>query len=104
VPTMKKNKLQQTNSHPPQIKIINDLEALQHAETEGNTEQERKDPALPPIFITGATNMQRLTVKIEHVVNRLNYTLKIVNDTIKIITNKYNSTHNNLGNKIRTEW
>jgi hypothetical protein len=33
--------------------------------------------------------MQRLTATIEHVVNRLDYTLKIIhNDTIKIITNK----------------
>jgi hypothetical protein len=33
--------------------------------------------------------MQRLTATIEQVVNRLNYSLKIINnDTIKIITNK----------------
>jgi hypothetical protein len=39
--------------------------------------------------------MQRLTATIEQVVNRLNYTLKIINnDTIKIMTNKleYNKT------------
>jgi hypothetical protein len=33
--------------------------------------------------------MQRLTATIEQIANRLNYTLKIINnDTIKIITNK----------------
>jgi hypothetical protein len=88
VPTMKKNKLQETNSHPPQLTINNKFEALQHAETEGNTKHERKDPAPPPIFVPGITNMQRLTATIEQVVKRVNYTLKIINnDTIKIITN-----------------
>jgi hypothetical protein len=57
-------------------------------ETEGNTKHKRKDPAPPPIFVPGITNMQRLTATIEQVVNRSNYTLKIINDTIKIITNK----------------
>jgi hypothetical protein len=89
VPTMKKNKLQETNNNPPQITITNKFEALRHAETEGDTKHERKDPAPPPIFVPGITNMQRLTVTIEQVVNRLNYTLKIIkNNTIKIITNK----------------
>jgi predicted transcriptional regulator len=64
--------------------------------------------------------MQRLAAKIEQVVNRLNYTFKIINnDTIKIILNKleYHKAiidiikekkvkfHNtNLGNNMRTEW
>jgi hypothetical protein len=100
--------------------ITNKFEALRHAETESNTKQERKDPTPPPIFVSGITNMQRLTATIEQVLNRLNYTLKIINnDTIKIITNKleyhktlmdilkrkkFNSTHANLGNNVRTEW
>jgi hypothetical protein len=37
VPTMKKNKLQETNDHPPQITITNKFEALRHAETEAST-------------------------------------------------------------------
>jgi hypothetical protein len=74
VPTMKNNKLQGTNNHPPQITITNKFEALRHAETEGDTKHERKDPAPPPIFVPGITNMQRLTAIIEQVVNRLNYT------------------------------
>jgi hypothetical protein len=61
VPTMKKNKLQGTNNHPPQIRLTDKFEALRHAETEGNTEHKRKDPAPPPIFVPGITNMQRLT-------------------------------------------
>jgi hypothetical protein len=64
--------------------------------------------------------MQQLTATIEQVVNRLNYTLKIVNsDTIKIMSNELeyrktiidtlkdkilNSTYTNLGNNVRTEW
>jgi hypothetical protein len=61
--------------------------------------------------------MQRLTAAIEQIVNRSNYTLKIINDdTIKIKTNWnianddilkrkiMNSTHTNLGNNMRTEW
>jgi hypothetical protein len=89
VPTMKKNRLQETNNHPPQITITNKFEALRHAETEGNIKHERKDTAPPPIFVPGITNIQRLTATIEQVVNRLNYTLKIINsDTIKIMTNK----------------
>jgi hypothetical protein len=86
VPTMKKNKLQDTNNHPSRITITNKFEALRHAETEGNTKHERKDPAPPPIFVPGITNLQRLPATIEQVVNSLNYTLKIINnDTIKII-------------------
>jgi hypothetical protein len=88
VPTTKNNKPQETNGHPTQITTTNKSEALRHAETEGNTKHERKDPAPPPIFVPGITNMQRLKDIIEQVVNRLNYTLKIINDTIKIITNK----------------
>jgi hypothetical protein len=71
---MKKNKLQETNNHPPQITITNNFEALRHAEIEGDTKPERKDPAPPPIFVPGITNLQRLTATIEQVVNRLNYT------------------------------
>jgi hypothetical protein len=120
VPTMEKNKLKETNDHPPQITITNKFEVLRHAETEGDTKHERKDPAPPPIFVPGITNMQRLRATIEQVVNRLNYNLKIINnDTIKIITNKLeyhktiidilkrkklNSTHTNLGNNVTTEW
>jgi hypothetical protein len=75
--------------HQAQIMTTNKFEALQHAETEGNTKHERKDPAPPLIFVPGITNMQRLTATIEQVVNRLNYTLKIIsNNIIKIITNK----------------
>jgi hypothetical protein len=33
VPTMKKNKLLETNNHPPQITITNNFEALRQAET-----------------------------------------------------------------------
>jgi hypothetical protein len=86
---MKKNKLQETKDHPPQITITNKFEALRHAETEGDTKHESKDPAPPPIFVPGIINMQRLTATIEQVLNRLNYTLKLIkNDTIKITTNK----------------
>jgi hypothetical protein len=68
VPTMKKNKLQGRNNHPPQITITNKFEALRHADTEGNIKHERKDPALPsPIFVPGITNMQQLTATIEQV-------------------------------------
>jgi hypothetical protein len=71
------------------IAITNKFEALQHAETEGNTKYERKDSAPPQIFVGGITNMQRLTATIEQVDNRFNYTLKIIKkDTIEIITNK----------------
>jgi L-2-hydroxyglutarate oxidase LhgO len=85
---MKKNKLQETNNHPTQLTITIKSKALQHAETESNTEHDRKDPAPPLIFVTGITNMQRLTATIEQVVKRLNHTLKIINDdTIKITTN-----------------
>jgi hypothetical protein len=49
---------------------------MRHAETEGNTKHERKDPAPPQMFVAGITNLQRLTATIEQVVNRLNYTLK----------------------------
>jgi hypothetical protein len=89
MPTMKKNKPQETNNHPPQITSTNKFVALRRAETEGNTKHERKDPAPPPIFVPGFTNIQRLTARIEQVDNRLNYTLKIINNnTIKTITNK----------------
>jgi hypothetical protein len=85
---MKKNKLQETNDHPPQITITNKFEVLQHGETEGDTKHDRKVPAPPPIYVPGITNTQRLTAIIEQVLNRLNYTLKIINDTIKMKTNK----------------
>jgi hypothetical protein len=58
LPTMKKSKPQEINNHPPQTTITNKCEALQHAETEGHTEHERKNPAPPPIFFPGITNMQ----------------------------------------------
>jgi hypothetical protein len=79
-----------------------------------------KDLAPPPIFVPVMTNMPRLTATTEKVVNRLNYTLKIINnDAIKIITNRLDchkviidilkrkelsSTHTNLGNNALTEW
>jgi hypothetical protein len=76
------------NNHPPQIQMTKKLEALRQAETKSNTKHEKKDLASPPIFAPGMTNMQRLTATTEQVVNRLNYTLKIINDDIiKIITN-----------------
>jgi hypothetical protein len=58
VPTTEKNKHQETNNHPTQLTITNKFEALRHAETEGNTKHERKDPAPPLIFVPGITNMQ----------------------------------------------
>jgi hypothetical protein len=87
VPTMKTSKLQEINNYPTQITITNKSEALRHAKTEGNTKHERKDPAPPPIFAPGITNMQRLTATIEQVVNRLIDTSKTINDATKIITN-----------------
>jgi hypothetical protein len=66
---MKKKKLLETNNYPPQITITNMFEALRHEETEGNTKHERKDPAPPPVFVPGITNMQRLTSTIEQIVN-----------------------------------
>jgi hypothetical protein len=87
MPTMKKSKLQETNNRPSQITITNKFEALRHTETEGNTKHERKDPAPPPVFVAGITNVQRVTATLttEQVVNRVNYTLKMKNsDTIKI--------------------
>jgi transketolase N-terminal domain/subunit len=63
--------------------------------------------------------MQQLTGMFERVVNRFNYTLNIINDTIMIVTNelqyhkavrdilkekKLHSTHNNFGNNVSTEW
>jgi hypothetical protein len=61
-----------------------------HAESDGNTKEETKDPAPPHIFLPANTNMQRLTAAIEQVVNRFNYTVIIIilNNTIKKITNK----------------
>jgi hypothetical protein len=41
------------------------------------------DAAPSPIFVAGITNMQRLTATVELVVNRLNYTLKIINNDNK---------------------
>lgn len=67
------------------------------------------------MFVAGITNVQRLSATMEQVVNRLNYTSKIIIDTIKIIANKleyhkiiidilkekkFNSTHTN---SVRTE-
>jgi hypothetical protein len=37
LPTMKKNKPQETNNHQSQITVTNKFEALRQAETEGNT-------------------------------------------------------------------
>jgi hypothetical protein len=122
VSTLKKSKPQGTNNSSTQIITTNTSELLRHAETEGNSGHKRMEPAPPPpIFVGGITHMQRLTDTIEQVVNRLSYTLKIINnDTIKIIRKKLeyhktitdivkekkklNSTHTNLGNNVRTEW
>jgi hypothetical protein len=75
VPTMKKNKPQDTNNHQTQLTTANKFEPLRPAETESNTRHEKQDPAPPPIFVPRITNTQQLTAKIEQVVNRLNYTL-----------------------------
>jgi hypothetical protein len=56
VTTIKKNKVQETNDHRTQITITKKFEALRHAETEGDTKHERKDPAPIPIFFPGITN------------------------------------------------
>jgi hypothetical protein len=77
-PTPKKNKPQETSNNSTQIITTHRFESLRHVETEGNTRQEGKYPALPPIFVPRITNMQQLTATIEQVVNRLNYTLKIM--------------------------
>jgi hypothetical protein len=87
VPTMEKNMLQETNNHPTQITITNNSESLLHAKTEYNTKHEREDPARPPIFVSGITNMQQLTAKMEQVLNKLNYTFKI-----RTVTNKMEYT------------
>jgi hypothetical protein len=68
---MKKNKLQETNDHPPQITITNKFEVQRQAVNEGDTKHERNDPAPPPIFVPENTNMQRLKATIEQVLNRL---------------------------------
>jgi hypothetical protein len=84
-----KNEPQDSKNHPTQLTTTKKFELLRHAEIQGNTRHKRQDPALPPIFIPGITDMLRLTVTIEQVVNRLNYTLKVINsDTIKMMTNK----------------
>jgi hypothetical protein len=72
VPTVKKNKPQETNNHPAHTTITIKFEVPRHAETDGNTKHGRQDPAPQPIFVTGITSMQRLTAAIEQVVNRLN--------------------------------
>jgi hypothetical protein len=73
---MKKRKLQDTKNHLTHLTTTNKCEHQRHAETEGYTWHERKDPAPPPIFFLGIRNMQWLTATIEQLVNRLNYTLK----------------------------
>jgi hypothetical protein len=89
VPIMKKNKPQETNNHPTQITITNKSEAPRHAKTEDDTKHEIKNPTPHQISVPGITNMQRLTATIKQVVDRLNCTLKLINnDTIKIITHK----------------
>jgi hypothetical protein len=88
-PTPKKIKPQET-SNKTKIITTNGFESLQHVEMKGNTRLERKDPAPPPpIFVPTIINMQRLTAAIEQVVNRLNYTLKIINnDELKVMASK----------------
>jgi hypothetical protein len=91
VSTLKKNKPQGTNNSTTQIITTNKSEPLRHAETEGNSGHERKDPAQPPIFVAWITHLQRLTATSKQVVvvNRSNCALKIINsDTIKITTNQ----------------
>jgi hypothetical protein len=85
---LKKNEPQGTDNSSTQKTSANNYEPLHQAETEGETEHEGKDPAPPPIFIPGITYVQRITATIEQVINRSDYTLKIINsDTMKIITN-----------------
>jgi hypothetical protein len=80
-----KNKPQDTSNHPIQLTTTLKCELLRHAETGGNTRHESQDPVPPPIFVSGITNMQRLSATIEQVINRLNYTLKrIYSDSIKL--------------------
>jgi hypothetical protein len=45
VPTMNRNKPQETNNHPTELTTSNKFEPLRHAETEGDTRRERQDPA-----------------------------------------------------------
>jgi hypothetical protein len=85
-PTLEMNKSKETSNSPMQLAATNRCEALRHAETEGSGRHEIKDPAPPPMFVPRNTNMQRLAATTEQVINRLNYTLKIINnDTIKIL-------------------
>jgi hypothetical protein len=50
--------------------------------------QRRKQPAPTPIFVPGIKNAQRLMTMIEEKIRRKDYTVKIINDTIKILTTK----------------
>jgi hypothetical protein len=77
LPTIRKNKTQETNNHSTQLTITNRFKVLRDAETEGSSKQKRPfflvyycPPAPTPIFIPEATNMQRLTATIEQAVNR----------------------------------
>jgi hypothetical protein len=82
VPTIKKKTPQGTNNGSTQIITTNKCETLRHAETEGNSRHERKEPAPPPILVPRITHMQRLIATVEQVISRSNYTLKIINNDI----------------------
>jgi hypothetical protein len=59
--------------------VCNNMRAIQKVtSSELLTKAEIKDPAPSLIFVPGITNMERLTATNEQVVNRLNYTLKII--------------------------
>jgi hypothetical protein len=64
---------QGTNNNPTRITTSNNSEPQRHTENKGNSRHERENPALPPIFVPGTTNMQQLTAVTEEVVNRSHY-------------------------------
>jgi hypothetical protein len=59
-----------TVSRPQGHTVTNTFEPQRHAEAEGNTRHKRKNPAPPPMLVTGITNTRRLTATIEQVGNR----------------------------------
>jgi hypothetical protein len=83
---MKNSKTRETKNHATQLTITKNVEALRHAGTESNTEHEIEDPAPPPLFISGITNLHRLTAIIVHVANKLHF--------------KINGRHNTDNNKL----
>lgn len=82
--TLKKTK-RQTNDYNPSFESPNNYNLLPQEETI-STEQKRKEPAPPPIFVPGIINMQPLKNLLEQVISQKDYTLKTINrDTIKIM-------------------